>query len=103
MKKENLGIVLISAISVSFIIGTVLQISNLETTNYGIFESIFLALAIVSASSGVLLWGICLWDCLGNKEIKAPYWVFAALFFFNWVASIIYFFKVIYPRNKIKA
>jgi hypothetical protein len=62
-EKENLGLVLISAILGSFIIGAVLQISNLETTNYGIFESIFLALAIVSASSGVLLWGIISEQC----------------------------------------
>jgi hypothetical protein len=100
MRKEKLGLILIFAILSSFVIGAALQISNLEKINEGFYQSIFLITAIVASSSGFLLWGICLWDCLGNKKLKSPSWVFSSLILFNWVASIIYFFKIIYPRNK---
>lgn len=103
MNKEKFGLILISAIFVSFIIGAVLQPMNLENSYPEMHQNIFLAITILTASSGLLLWGMCMWDCLGNKQIKSVTMVFAALIVLNWVASIVYYFKYIYRRSHKRA
>ncbi len=85
---------------VSFTIGAVLQSLNPENANPNAHETIFLTITIVAASSGILLWGMCMWDCLGNKEIKSPTLVFGSLILFNWIASIVYYFRFIFGRSK---
>lgn len=100
MKKDKIGLIFVSAIVVSFIIGAVLQLLNLEKSNPEVHEMIFLTITIVAASSGLLLWGMCIWDSLGNKQIKSPTLVFVVLILFNWVASIIYYFKFIYRKSE---
>jgi len=100
MNKEKFGLILILAIFASFIIGAVLQPLNLENSNPEMHQAIFLTITIVAASSGLLLWGMCMLDCLGNKQIKSSILVFSALIIFNWVASIVYYFKYIYRRSQ---
>jgi hypothetical protein len=78
----------------------VLQLLNLENANPEVHKIIFFTIAIFAASSGLLLWGMCIWDCLGNKQIKSQNLVFAALIVFSWVGSIFYYFKFIYKRSE---
>lgn len=103
MKVEKFSFILMGVFLFSLITLSALQISSFEQTNKGIFESIFIVTGYVSALSLILLWATCIWDCLGNKKLKSRSWVFWSLVLFNWVASIIYFFKFIYPRIKAKA
>jgi small-conductance mechanosensitive channel len=103
MNKEKFGLILVAAIFVSFVIGALLQPMNLENSNPEMHQTIFLTITIVAVSSGLLLWGMCMWDLLGNKQIKSSTLVFAALIVFNWVAAIVYYFKYIYRRSHKRA
>ena len=98
MKKEKSGLFLVVIILCSFFLLTVLKLLVPEESwSKDPIQSISVAIGISAVLSALLLWVICIWDCLGNKRSA---WVYVALFFFNWVAAIIYFFKYIYIRRQ---
>lgn len=88
MYMKFIGYFLVIAIALSMLIFTFVDSSKSET-------EALIYVAMVGSSCGVLLWFWMLFDCIKNfKTIKNPkVWLFF-LVLANWLASIVYFFKI---------
>jgi hypothetical protein len=101
MQKRNFGLFLVYVLVAAFVVAVILRAINLEEISPDTFDVIFITVTIAATLSALCLWVMCMWDCIGNKmlSIKSQTSILIALILFNWVASLVYFFKVIKPRG----
>lgn len=103
MKKINFGKKLLFMILVGFIYFSILNmlgIKSIPADSTALITATFL-IGGLAPLGGLILWFWVMGDYLDHhKGFKHPSLIFICLIIFNWGAALIYFFVVIYPREK---